>query len=229
MGRRVYLSSEEKYRIVELYRKGEEGKTTILKKYGVAYSTLRDWVRLYETRGITGLISYGKSKKYSVEAKIQAVQDYLDGKGSQSEICRKYDISTSSVLRKWIECYNSHGEFKKTGDWSEYHMTKGRKTTIDERIEIVSYCIVNNKDYGKTVEQHNVSYSQIYEWVRKYEKEGIAGLTDRRGKRKSLSTMTEVEKLRAQIKLKEAENLRLQMENDVLKKLEEIERGRSRH
>jgi regulator of replication initiation timing len=38
--------------------------------------------------------------------------------------------------------------------------------------------------------------------------------------------MTEVEKLRAQLKLKEAENLRLQMENELLKKLEALERGR---
>jgi hypothetical protein len=35
-----------------------------------------------------------------------------------------------------------------------------------------------------------------------------------------------MEKLRAQLKLKEAEKLRLQKENDLLKKLEAIERGR---
>jgi regulator of replication initiation timing len=38
--------------------------------------------------------------------------------------------------------------------------------------------------------------------------------------------MTEVEKLQARLKLKEAENLRLRMENDLLKKLEVLERGR---
>ena len=105
-------------------------------------------------------------------------------------------------------------------------MAKGRKTTLDEKIEIVSYCIANNKDYGKTIEQYGVSYQQIYGWVRKYEKDGIDGLTDRRGKRKNESSMTEVEKLQAQLKLKEAENQRLQMENELLKKLEALERGR---
>ena len=108
-------------------------------------------------------------------------------------------------------------------------MTKGRKTTRDERIEIVSHCIANNKDYAKTIELYKVSYAQVYGWVRKYEIEGADSLTDRRGKRKNESTMTEVEKLRAQIKLKEAENLRLQMENDLLKKLEEIERRRGQN
>ena len=75
---------------------------------------------------------------------------------------------------------------------------------------------------------YKVSYNQIYSWVRKYEKNGPDGLADLRGKRKKEAAMTEVEKLRAQLKLKEAENLRLQMENDLLKKLEALERRRGK-
>jgi len=93
---------------------------------------------------------------------------------------------------------------------------------------MVSHCIANNKDYGKTIEQYGVSYQQIYGWVRKYEKDGAGGLADRRGKHKDVASMTEVERLKAQLKLKEAENLRLQMENELLKKLKALERG-ARH
>ena len=32
-------------------------------------------------------------------------------------------------------------------------MTKGRKTTQEERAEIVAFCIEHGKDYGLTVEQ----------------------------------------------------------------------------
>ena len=106
-------------------------------------------------------------------------------------------------------------------------MAKGHKTTLEDRIEIASYCIANNKDYGKVIERYGVSYQQIYGWVRKYEENGIDGLVDRRGKRKDEESMSEVERLRAQLKLKEAENLRLQMENELLKKLEALERGRN--
>ena len=106
-------------------------------------------------------------------------------------------------------------------------MSKGRKTTLDERIEIVSHCISHNRDYGKTIEQYVVSYQQVYGWIRKYEKDGADGLTDRRGKRKEEASMSEVEKLRAQLKLQKAENLRLQMENELLKKLEALERGQT--
>lgn len=88
------------------------------------------------------------------------------------------------------------------------------------------YCIANNKDYGKTIERYGVSYQQIYGWASKYEESGIDGLIDRRGKRKAEVSMTEVEKLRAQLKLKDAENLKLQMENELLKNLEALERGR---
>lgn len=104
-------------------------------------------------------------------------------------------------------------------------MTKGRKTTQEERIEIVSDCIAHDKDYGRAVEQFDVSYQQIYSWVRKYEEHGVDSLSDRRGKRKDEASMSEVEKLQAQIKLKEAENYRLKMENDLLKKVADIERG----
>ena len=105
-------------------------------------------------------------------------------------------------------------------------MTKGRLTTLDERIEIVSYCIANAKDYGAAIVKYGVSYQQIYSWVRKYETKGVEGLTDKRGKRKLLDEMTEVERLRAENKILKAENQQKEMEIAVLKKVQEIERRR---
>lgn len=54
----------------------------------------------------------------------------------------------------------------------------------------------------------------------------MVALQDKRGKRKSEDEMTEVEKLKAQNKLLEAENRRKQIEIDLLKKLEELDRRR---
>jgi transposase len=103
-------------------------------------------------------------------------------------------------------------------------MTKGRATTLDERIEIVRYCIEQGKDYGAAIERYQVSYQQVYSWVRKYEELGIAGLNDKRGKRKPLEEMTEVERLRAENRMLQAENKRKEMEIAILKKLQEVER-----
>lgn len=103
-------------------------------------------------------------------------------------------------------------------------MTKGRQTTYEERIEIVSYCIEHGNDYTAAIEKYGVSYQQVYSWVRKYREKGVEGLRDKRGKRKSESEMTETEKLRAENRMLEARNRRLETENAVLKKLREIER-----
>ena len=51
-------------------------------------------------------------------------------------------------------------------------------------------------------------------------------LKDRRGKRKALEEMSELETLRAEVKLLQAEKKRAEMEISFLKKLEEIERRR---
>lgn len=219
------LPAEGKVRLVEAYLNGDLRTTTVREKYGIDGRTLREWVRLYKVRGATGLNSATHNRKYEPELKRQAVEEYLSGLASLRELCTKYDISNKSMLQQWIKQYNGHEDFKQPNSGGAIYMTKGRETTLEERIEIVSHCIANNKDYGKTIKRYGVSYQQIYGWVRKYEKDGADGLADRRGKRKDEASMTEIEKLRAQLKLEEAENLRLQMENELLKKLEALERG----
>lgn len=228
MPQRGRLSPTEKTKIVEECLNGHDSVCGLSRKYGVSDTTIWNWVRLYKARGAEGLIPAAKTRKYSVEVKICAVAEYLSSGMSQRDICEKYDISDKKILRRWIKLYNSHEDFKQPNSGGEIRMAKGRKTTQEERIEIVGHCIAHNKDYGKTIEQYGVSYQQIYGWVKKYETDGVGALADRRGKRKDEASMTEVEKLRAQLKLKEAENLRLQMENELLKKLEALERGRDK-
>ena len=104
-------------------------------------------------------------------------------------------------------------------------MTKGRKTTFEERVEIVAFCIEHGKDYGLTIETYNVSYQQIYSWVRKYEEKGVEGLTDRRGKAKPENELTDTEKLRQENKILQAKIKDQEMEIALLKKLRELRGG----
>jgi len=98
-------------------------------------------------------------------------------------------------------------------------MTKRRKTTQDERKEIVQYCLKHKMNYGETAKRYQVSYSQVYQWVKKYKEMGEAGLEDRRGHRiGSLPSRTEEEKLRDKVAGLERQVYWLQMENDFLKK-----------
>ncbi|WP_144242964.1 helix-turn-helix domain-containing protein [Neobacillus sedimentimangrovi] len=95
-----------------------------------------------------------------------------------------------------------------------------------ERIEIVQDALGNGKNDQQTAEHHQVSYHQVYQWVRKYEAGGWDALKDRRGRSKNEEELTPEEKMKLVIRRIEKENERLRAENAFLKKLEEIERRR---
>jgi len=167
-----------------------------------------------------------RNRKYSKELRQQAVQEYLAGNGSYKTISEKYEILNCRQLKNWVKWYNGHKEFKeRTCAKGEIYMTKGIKTSQEERAKIVAFCIEHGKDYGLTVEAYKVSYQQIYAWLKKYEEKGIDGLSDGRGRSKPEGEMTNEEKLRAENKILEARIKDLEIENALIKKLEELERG----
>ena len=164
-----------------------------------------------------------KNKKYIPELKIAAVKSYLAGEGSLIQTCKKFGILRHKQLQDWIMWYNGHKDIKWCNSAKgEIYMTKGRKTTQEERAKIVAFCIEHNYDYGLTVETHKVSYQQIYAWVRKYEEGGVDKLKDNRGRTKPAEEMTELEKLKAEMKILEAKNRQLEIENEFIKKLQEL-------
>ena len=166
------------------------------------------------------------NRKYSAELKLTVVQEYLSGKGSLRELAKKHQIGDKSRIREWIQCYNGHKEFKRPSvAGGALYMTKGKKTTQQERAEIVAFCLEHGKDYLLTVEQFGVSYQQIYSWVRKYEEKGIDGLADGRGRTKPESEMTDTGKLQAQVRMLKAQLRDKEMEIELLKKVKELEGG----
>lgn len=165
--------------------------------------------------------------RYSAEFKQRVVSDYLSGGGSFESIAVKYGIHAESTVLKWVKQYNSHEELtdsRKVGDYLMAKDIKSRKTTLEERIRIVEHCVSHSNDYSATAKEFNCSYGQVYSWVNKYSKKGVDGLKDGRGHHKSADELSELEKLRAENRLLKAEKKRQQMEIDLLKKLEEIER-----
>ena len=224
MSRKSKVSTEIKVQAVEDYLKGIKSLSEISNELNIYKSAVSAWVRKYKTFGKEGLLNKGYNTSYSPQVKTQAVIDYLDGKGSLDDICIKYKISAIGILQQWIKKYNGHKIFKPHVTKGDKIMTNGRKTTYEERIEIVSFCIANAHDYNFTANKFNVSYQQVYTWVKKYNKDGHNALVDRCDKNKAFEELSESEKFSAQLKLLEAENRRLKMENDFLKKLEEIER-----
>lgn len=224
MSKRSPKSVSEKLEIVLLHLEAGKSLSWLARHHGVFKDTLSNWVRKYKETGIEGLEESRRWMKYSKELKEQAVSDYLDGLGSLKELTKKYGISDPRVLRSWIKSYTSGKELKATSRGMS-RMKQGRKTTFDERVEIVNFTLAHEKDYQGAVEKYGVSYQQVYSWVRKFEKDGSNGLLDRRGKGlESKPNLTSEEELRLKIKQLEERIKYLEMENGLLKKLEEIKR-----
>ena len=217
-------SPEFRARVSQEYIDGTGSVHFLADKYGIGYSTLRGWINEYRIHGISAFC-HKKNRTYSKEFKIKCVEAVMNGEGSIDDIIARYGISSRSVLRQWIKVYNANRELKDYYPKQEVYMAEaGRKTTFEERKEIVNYCISHNRDYKNTPAKHGVSYSQVYSWVKKYDANGEDGLTDRRGHRKTDDEVNELERLRR-------ENLRLkrQLEEkdmvvELLKKVKEYER-----
>lgn len=193
---------EFRAKIAQEYLNGNCSRKDLSKKYNIPESTIRDWINVYKTHGINAFINTNENKQYTKDFKIQCVEAVLKGESSVLDVVSQYQISSSHMLREWISLYNANRELK----------------------EIVDYCINHNRDYKGTASIYNVSYSQVYSWVKKYDVQGDDGLTDRRGRHKTDEEVNELELLRR-------ENIRLKrqlqekdMLNELLKKVQELER-----
>jgi transposase-like protein len=227
MSNNYKYSGEQKVAILQEYLEGKSTIEQVCMKYGIHPSTFDAWRHKYAFYGLEGLNKSSTLKDYPQELRLQAVKDCLEGRHSIRSAARKYGIMSHTILWHWIKQYNGHRELGRTRKARSPSMTKGRSTTWKERIEITEYCIAHNKDYQKAMDIYNVSYPQVYSWIRKYEDGGINALKDGRGRTKDASELTPQELQKLAMKKLEAENQRLRAEVAFLKKLEELERRRS--
>ena len=150
MPQKKELEIEKKVKIVKRYLAGEVSISGAATEAGVDRKTLQRWVMQYEAEGAAAFLPGRREHIYSPELKLQAVQEYLSGTGSQAELSKKYGLRDRRQLRSWIKVYNAHGDFnsrKNSGGGS--YMKQGRDTTQEERIQIVKDCLASGKDYGE--------------------------------------------------------------------------------
>jgi len=219
------LNALEKFAIIQEIEGGQIGVKAAIRKFGFSKNTLAKWRRRYRLYGIEGLEIRTHNRSYSADLKLQAVQDYLAGELSQYQIIDKYKIASTTQLANWIKKYNSHSSLKAYNGGTRA-MTKSRATTLQERIDIVLYCLNHNRDFNNTANQFQVSYQQVYGWVKKYEAGGQESLRDGRGRTKMPEELTEADQQKLAMKKLEYEMERLRAENAFLKKLQEIQRRR---
>ena len=224
MPQKQKITVEEKVKIVRDYLEKRISASEAARKGGVDFNTVKTWISIYENEGVSGF-TYGKDKVYSAELKETAVIEYLRGGSSQQEIAKKYGIRGTCSLRRWIKVYNAHGGLNSVKRSGGSYMKQGRETTQEERLEIVKDCLASGKNYGEMAIKHKVSYQQVRSWTLRFEELGEAGLEDRRGTRKKDQTpRTELEAAQIEIEQLKHKLYLAEMENHLLKKLDEIVR-----
>ena len=217
-------SAEMKISLAKKYLAGEGSYDSLSQANGISSTTLKRWVLQYRAQKEANFFCASGNRLYSKEFKEKCVKAVLSGEGSVNDIVAKYNISDERVLRSWILKYNAHMELKDYEPKREVYMAEARrKTTLEERKEIVDYCISHSNDYKGTASKYDVSYSQVYSWVKKYRENGEKGLEDKRGHHKSDDEVDELERLR-----RENQRLKRQLEErdmlcDLLKKVRELE------
>lgn len=224
MGRKSKYMYEVKIKTIKRIMEGKISTKGASRETGASDRIIREWVSKYKSQGDKGLKDSQTHEQYTAEDKESAVKAYIKGKRSILSVCEEYKIRSTYQLRDWIKKYNSHKRLKPTG-MGAVAVAKGRKTSFEERVEIVKASIESGYNYNETAEAHQVSYQQARSWTVKYEQYGIEALQDRRGRRKPESEMTAYEKLKTENKMLEARNRRLMLENEFLKKLKELEGG----
>lgn len=230
MSKRRKYSPEEKLEIVREYLSGKSSLREIGQRLG--YTSCKGypgcferWVALYRQHGEMAFFKKKGNATYTKEFKMMVAEEFVAGNTSAFELAAKYQISAADVLLHWVSLYNANRELKDYCPNREVYMASARrKTTIEERKEIVKYCIEHNRDYKGTAGIYDVSYSQVYSWVKKYDANGEDVLNDKRGRHKTDDEVDELERLRR-------ENIRLkrQLEEkdmlaELLKKVQEFER-----
>ena len=223
MSRKSRIEPALKVELVEKYLRDEIGIYEAARLAGISGKTatpVRRWINIYQNEGPSGLLDQKNNRCYSAKTKLEAITAYLNGEGTGLEIAKRFGLRSDTQLLRWVDVYNTHGEIKCRGSGGGSYMRKAKKTTPEERLEIVRDCLVNDKNYGAIALKYNCSYQQVRNWVKRYEEMGSAGLEDRRGRRAGTQTArTHEEEMRDKIAELERRNRDLQMENDLLKKV----------
>ena len=160
-------SKEFKLKLIKEHEDNGVSFYQLEKDNNISFGTVRHWLAAYKKFGEDGLVRTNSMLcKYSASFKQKIVQEYLSGGISTLELAHKHGIRAESTVSKWVRQYNSHEELTDSRpEGGGYLMTKDnkpRKTTREERIRIVEYCIASANNYALAAKEFNCSYGQVY-------------------------------------------------------------------
>ena len=152
--------------------------------------------------------------KYSTELKLEVIEAWKERILSTNEIINKYNIS-HQTLRRWVSEYTSNGVDGIVRNPTNRTYTGEFKQTVVENMR------KNGLSQSETSRKYLIGRSQIQQWERIYLEKGVDGLYAEK-RRRSLNSINAKPKNILNKNVEEdliAENQRLRMENEYLKKL----------
>lgn len=153
--------------------------------------------------------------KYSYELKVEVVKYYLENKYGYGLTAKYFNIKSATTVKNWIKKYKKHGL---------EGLTKNKKASYDGKFKenVIKYMNDNHLSLQETAYHFNLANATIVsKWERIYYKEGEKALYNNlKGQSKHMGSKLQKNKLSDNTKEDLiAENERLRMENEYLKKL----------
>lgn len=222
MPRSKYTAIEKLALINEFEASGLSSKA-FGKMKGLGAKTIAQWCDRYHRDGLDGLREAKKNQHYSEALKLQVVHAFLSGEGSRQEVMMKYGLRSTSQVWAWVSRYNRDKTV--TASPSRKQVPKmSRKTTLEERIEVVEYVTNQKHSYSEAAERFQVSYQQARSWVLKAKDGGYEALEDNRGRRKPKKKLSDLDKANLRIRQLEGQVADMKLLEEFVKKYQELQR-----
>ena len=167
--------------------------------------------------------------KHSFEFKKKVVLEYLDGKGGLIYLSKKYELGSTSQLRKWINAY------KAFGDEGLIRSRKKINYSFEKKLYVVELYLSSEISYQDLAIQEGINNpSMICNWVNRFRVAGPDALKPRKKGRKRKLDKPKIDSKAKQLEEKivdtsaeyvkelEDELLKLKIENAFLKELRRL-------
>lgn len=221
MSRSKY-SAIEKLALINEFEASGLSRQAFSRQHGFTKKTMFRWQERYNRDGIKGLADARKNNHYSRALKLTVVQAFLGGEGTVQELTMKYGLRSNTQVINWVSRYNRDKTVTASPSRKQVPIMT-RKTTWEERIQVVEYITIHKHSYGEAAEHYQVSYQQARLWVLKAKDDGYEALKDNRGHRKPKQELTDLDKANLRIRQLEGQVADMKLLEDFVKKYQELQ------
>jgi Transposase and inactivated derivatives len=221
---RSRFSPVEKMKFINDFQQSNNSLGIFARNIGISSKTLKRWIILFEREGVDGLEELTKRNSYPVELKLKVVKELLDGNLTAGELVKKYKLRSHSQVYDWVFKYNNGKQLTSGYSSRKCDSIMTRKTTFEERIEVVEYVVKSNHSYSEAAEHFSVTYQQARSWVLKSQNGGYETLLDGRGHRKAKDELTDLDKANLKIRQLESQLREQKIIEEFSKKFRELQR-----